>query len=79
MLYLNLFPYCEPMLAKSDLYNSIGDIRQSKEEKTLIMWILNLSDGNNSLADIALRSGNSIIELDKIAKKLLNKKIIKIK
>ena len=77
--YLNLFPYGEPMLAKSDLYNSIGDIRQSKEEKTLIMWILNLSDGNNSLADIALRSGSSIIELDKIAKKLLNKKIIKIK
>lgn len=49
--YLNLMPKCEPQLGKRGLYNSIG------ENEMAVLWVLNLSDGNHTLLDIAERSG----------------------
>jgi aminopeptidase-like protein len=57
--YLNLNPKCEPQLGKRGLYNSIGT------DELALLWVLNLSDGNNTLLDIAERSGlyfNSILK-----------------
>jgi len=54
--YLNQNPYCEPQLGKRNLYRSTGGDSFDKEI-TARLWVLNLSDGEHSLLDIAERSG----------------------
>jgi aminopeptidase-like protein len=51
--YLNLSPYGEPQLGKRGLYESIPS------DAMALLWVLNLSDGSQSLLDIAERSGLS--------------------
>jgi aminopeptidase-like protein len=54
--YRNQNPYCEPQLGKRDLYRGTGG--ESPEiEIHARLWVLNLSDGEHSLLDIAERSG----------------------
>jgi aminopeptidase-like protein len=55
--YINLKPKGEPQLGKRGLYKSIGGQSQQKEFEMALLWILNLSDGNHSLLDIAKKSG----------------------
>ena len=54
--YRNLSPFCEPQLGKRDLYRSTGG-DSIGEEINARLWVLNLSDGEHSLFDIAERSG----------------------
>lgn len=56
--YQNLAPYCEPQLGKRGLYQHIsGDSSgDSKSRQLAMLWVLNLSDGENSLLDIAERA-----------------------
>jgi aminopeptidase-like protein len=54
--YLNLKPYCEPQLGRRNLYTSVGGVSIT-DEINARLWVLNLSDGENSLLDIAERSG----------------------
>src|SRR3984957_1962403 len=54
--YKNLKPYCEPQLGKRDLYRSSGGEAISTEINARL-WVLNLSDGEHTLLDIAERSG----------------------
>ena len=54
--YRNLNPYCEPQLGKRNLYRSTGG-ESIEQEISARLWVLNLSDGDNSLLDIAKRSG----------------------
>jgi aminopeptidase-like protein len=54
--YRNLSPYCEPQLGKRNLYRSTGGASIS-EEIHARLWVLNLSDGESTLLDIAERSG----------------------
>jgi aminopeptidase-like protein len=56
--YRNLSPYCEPQLGKRNLYRSTGG-ESIGVEINARLWVLNLSDGENSLLDIAERSGLS--------------------
>jgi aminopeptidase-like protein len=53
--YVNQNPYCEPQLGKRDLYRSTGGDSIGTEINARL-WVLNLSDGNHSLLDIAERS-----------------------
>lgn len=53
--YRNLNPYCEPQLGKRDLYRSTGG-ESIGAELNARLWVLNLSDGEHSLLDIAERS-----------------------
>jgi aminopeptidase-like protein len=55
--YANQNPKCEPMLGKRGLYQKIGGRNDSKETQLAALWVLNMSDGSNSLLDIADRSG----------------------
>jgi aminopeptidase-like protein len=55
-VYLNQSPKCEPQLGKRGLYGSIGG-RDVKTSELAMLWVLNFSDGNHSLLDIAERSG----------------------
>lgn len=53
--YLNLKPYCEPKLGKYGLYNHLGGSSAGSYQMALL-WLLNMSDGKNSILDIATRS-----------------------
>ena len=54
--YRNLNPFCEPQLGKRNLYRSTGGDATGTEVNARL-WVLNLSDGEHSLLDIAERSG----------------------
>jgi aminopeptidase-like protein len=53
--YRNLSPYCEPQLGRRNLYSSTGGTSIGSEVNARL-WVLNLSDGQHSLLDIAERS-----------------------
>lgn len=55
--YINTHPKGEPQLGKRGLYNSVGGHQQNREFRMALLWVLNLSDGNHSLLDIAKKSG----------------------
>lgn len=63
--YLNRSPYCEPQLGKRGLYRSTGS--SISAEINARLWVLNLSDGEHSLLDIAERSGLSFQEIHSAA------------
>jgi aminopeptidase-like protein len=54
--YLNQNPKCEPMLGKRGLYSAIGGQTDTKKRELAMLWVLNMSDGENSLLDIAEKS-----------------------
>jgi aminopeptidase-like protein len=54
--YTNQNPFCEPQLGKRGLYRSTGG-QAITEEIHARLWVLNLSDGEHSLLDIAEQSG----------------------
>jgi aminopeptidase-like protein len=55
--YVNLNPHCEPQLGKRGLYGAIGGRSDTQEHQMAMLWVLNLSDGQHTLLDIAERSG----------------------
>jgi aminopeptidase-like protein len=54
--YINQLPKCEPQLGKRGLYGAVGGHGATRAGEEAMLWILNLSDGNHSLLDIAERS-----------------------
>ena len=75
--YRNLNPFCEPQLGRRDLYRSTGGDAIS-EEINARLWILNLSDGDHSLLDIAERSGMSFAVIDEAAELLCEKGLLSV-
>jgi len=56
--YKNLNPKCEPQLGKRGLFDSISGSNMNKKTYTLaLLWVLNQSDGDRDLLEIADRSG----------------------
>lgn len=55
--YVNTSPYGEPQLGKRGLYDSLGGRSDAKAAQLAMLWVLNLSDGDHSLLDIAERAG----------------------
>lgn len=55
--YRNLNPYCEPQLGRRGLYSALGGRKGDNSAELAVLWVLNLSDGECSLLDIATRSG----------------------
>ena len=64
--YMNQNPYCEPQLGKRNLYRSMGG-KSIGAEINARLWVLNLSDGELSLLDIAERSGVPFTEIRQAA------------
>jgi aminopeptidase-like protein len=67
--YINRNPYCEPQLGRRNLYGSAGG-ESSRREIDARLWVLNFSDGEHSLLDIAERSDIPISALLEAAKSL---------
>ncbi|MEH2285564.1 MAG: DUF4910 domain-containing protein [Nostoc sp.] len=58
-IYYNKNPKCEPQLGKRGIYRAAGGNKDSGLNEMAILWVLNLSDGQHTLLDIAERSGMS--------------------
>lgn len=54
--YFNQNPKCEPRLGTRGLYKLIGGHENSETFQLAMLWVLNLSDGTNSLLDISERA-----------------------
>ncbi len=54
--YQNLNPKCEPQLGRRGLYGKLGGLKHAGMMEMAMLWVLNLSDGNSNLLDIAERS-----------------------
>jgi aminopeptidase-like protein len=55
--YVNRFPKGEPQLGRRGLYGGLGGGAEGRERQLAMLWVLNLSDGDLSLLDIADRAG----------------------
>jgi aminopeptidase-like protein len=75
--YENQNPMCEPQLGRRGLYQHIGGHADSEKFKLALLWILNLSDSQNSLLDIATRSGLDFRLISGAADVLIEKNLIK--
>ena len=64
--YVNLQPKGEPRLGKRGLYGSMGGNSPANTELAML-WVLNQSDGEHSLLDIARRSGQDFGTISKVA------------
>jgi len=51
--YRNTNPKCEPQLGRRGLYSAFGGKKDAKMTELAMLWVLNLSDGNHALLDIA--------------------------
>jgi len=54
--FVNLNPKCEPQLGKRGLYGPVGGHSHRKLNQMAMLWVLNMSDGETSLLDIAERA-----------------------
>lgn len=77
--YINTLPFCEPQLGKRGLYPNFGGKNQNNRFVEIMMWILNLSDGDNDLIDISNRSQISINEIKPVIKELIENGILDFK
>lgn len=56
LAYINQNPMGEPQLGRRGLYRSIGGMDEPKSMERAMLWVLNLSDGDHDLLDIAQRA-----------------------
>jgi aminopeptidase-like protein len=70
--YLNKNPKCEPQLGKRGLYGALGGRKDASQYEMAILWVLNLSDGEHSILDIAGLSGLSFNVIKEAAKLLID-------
>lgn len=68
--YLNTNPKCEPQLGRRGLYRTVAGQQEKHTRELVILWVLNLSDGQHSLLDIAVRAGVSFAEVRRAAEAL---------
>ena len=70
--YLNTNPKGEPQLGKRGLYSTMGGRKEASNYEMALLWVLNFSDGQNSLLDIAERSGVDFMSIQVAAEALLD-------
>jgi len=75
--YINLNPKCEPQLGRRGLYRMIGSQKDGGLEELALLWVLNLSDGTNSLLDISIRSGIKFSSIKSAADALIGAGLLK--
>jgi aminopeptidase-like protein len=73
--YVNVRPYCEPQLGRRNLYRSTGGEAIGAEINARL-WVLNLSDGEHSLLDIAERSGLPFASINDAADLLFQNQLL---
>lgn len=77
--YVNRSPHCEPQLGKRGLYPVKTDRGDGRDKEMALLWVLNLSDGENSLLDIAERSKLSFNIIQEAAAALAATDLLRVK
>jgi aminopeptidase-like protein len=75
--FVNLNPKCEPQLGKRGLYRMVGETADAGVSEMAMLWVLNQSDGKNSLLDVAERSGMKFAAIQKAAEALEEHKLLR--
>jgi aminopeptidase-like protein len=70
-------PYCEPQLGRRGLYQALGGDSDRDERQMAMLWVLNLSDGDHSLLDMAERSGLSFAVIRQTAQLLEDHELVR--
>jgi aminopeptidase-like protein len=68
--YRSLNPKCEPQLGRRGLFDLVGGRQHEKDWQMALLWVLNYSDGQHDLLDIARRSGLPFHRLAEAAERL---------
>ena len=80
--YKSLYPNCEVMLSKHNLYPATGGaqipIFGDHKELDLILWLFFWADGQTAIEEIAHKINVGVEELKVVAEKLVNKKLLTI-
>jgi aminopeptidase-like protein len=74
--FVNLNPICEPQLGRRGLYGSIGGNKNAPDRHMAMLWVLNLSDGSNSLLSIAERAQLPFIRVLEAARLLVGAQLL---
>jgi aminopeptidase-like protein len=74
--YVNLIPKCEPQLGKRGLYAAIGGYNDAAQMDVAMLWVLNFSDGEHDLLDIAERSALPFQVIKRAADLLLEHRLL---
>ncbi len=70
--YMNMSPMGEPQLGKRGLYSEMGGYSSHPDQNMAYLWVLNMSDGNNSLLQISRKSGIEFRALVEASSRLLD-------
>ena len=74
--YVNQNPKCEPQLGKRKLYEGIEGQRKQAVDPLALLWVLNMSDGDHSLLDIATLARLAFGKLQAAARLLIEKNLL---
>lgn len=74
-VYRNLAPYGEPQLGRRGLYQHFGGPGGEARRKA-VLWVLNMSDGQTPLLDVAERCGIAFREIAEAAELLLRHELL---
>jgi aminopeptidase-like protein len=75
--YVNLSPKGEPQLGRRGLYRSLGGTTDKALIEDAIRWVLNLSDGEHSLLDIAEDSSLPFAAVRQAAEMLTERELLR--
>jgi aminopeptidase-like protein len=75
--YVNVNPACEPQLGRRGLFRSAGGRKDESVGELALLWVLNLSDGEHSLLDIAERAKLEFRAIRAAADLLVEHKLLK--
>lgn len=76
-IFLNTHPRGEPQLGRRGLYRAIGGDKDAVAANMAMLWILNQSDGTNSLLDIAERAKLPFSVIQRTARRLSDHGLLK--
>lgn len=76
-IYINQIPKGEPQLGRRGLYRAVGG-GNVEVDQLAILWVLNQSDGTNSLLDIAERSGLAFSDIRRATERLVESGVLQL-
>ncbi len=76
-IYINQNPKCEPQLGKRGLYRSVGATAHHDFDEMSLLWVLNLTDGEHSLLEIAERADTPFRKIKAAARALIEAELLK--
>jgi len=76
-VYINKNPKCEPNLGNRGLYKMTGGSTGNDIDQMAILWVLNFSDGDHSMFEIAERAGMDFRRIKRAAEALQKVQLLK--